>query len=828
MSVPITFLEPAKGLRLSKTITQEGSTPYPRAKMFTSHTVYVSPDEAGVREAFAEMQRHALLGHALHKGVLKQPLINESRAGKADTHAPTNLLVIDLDDYIPEVPLPASITAADLSCTVQAIRALLPAPLNTTACIANASSSTGLKAKGMIGLHLFFLLDRPVSPSQLSHWLTSLNFTIPSFESQVKLNRSGISVKWPCDPVVSRNAQIIYIAPPTLSGVTDPFVSQADRWALVGGDQWTCDIQDLLMEVVPSAVAQQAQRVLDTLRKGAGLKKLVPNYRRLNINGEPLQVLTNPDQMQLTLVRTTEERAYWNVNGGDSNAYWNPIGNPEIIYNFKGEPPFELRKANEEVYNWYCEKFKLQIREVSDPRPLAFRDQTTDQHYAVEYNPRDDRVLRVNKIQKQNIADWCAGYGVPAPDPIPNWDIEFNPQSTLVIDWENQRLNLFQPTDLLRNPPIILPTYAGKKIGEAKDALSQLCPHICRVLYHICGSADAEFEWFINWLAFTVQTRKKAQTAWIFSGCPGTGKGIFFERILRPIIGEKYATKKRLDHLEDQFNAYLQQTLFLVYEEFRLSDSKQDSKLLNKLKDEITGGTTNIRAMRTDVQEVANYTNYIFFSNHLDVIRIEHGDRRFNIAPPQLIPLRAIWPKITEELHLLDAEVGTFAGFLMAYQVNEHSAMTCIENTAKATMKRLAMGYNERFCLAVKTGEFDFFIDVLDMDLANDLTKSAQITTAKKYIRHWAKQIGQGECRIPVSDLLTVYLAMHDNSGKMTQTKLSQLLNRNDLQVQRLRVNGKQTAAVTTTWHSEALSPTDIQDIIGADNQPAHTHFATH
>ena len=828
MSVPIIFLEPAKGLRLSKTITQDGSTPYPRAKVFTSHTLYVAPNEQGVREALGKMQEHALLGHAIHKGALKQPILNESRAGKADTHAPTNLLVIDLDDYVPEVPLPERISAADLGVTVRALRAQLPEPLNTTACIVNASSSTGLKAKGQIGLHLFFLLDRPVSPSQLSHWLVDLNFRIPSFEAQVKLNRSGISVKWPCDPVVSRNAQIIYIAPPTLTGVEDPFITPADRWALVEGDNWTCDIQDLLTDVVPSQVQQQAKTILDTLRKSAGLKKLNPNYRRLTINGEQLQVLTNPDQMQLTLVRVTEERAYWNITGGDSNAYWNPIGNPEIIYNFKGEPPFELRKANEEIYNWYCEKFKTQIREISDPRPLAFRDQTTDQHYAVEYNPRDDRVLRVNKIQKQNIADWCAGYGMPAPDPIPNWDIEFNPQSTLVIDWENHRLNLFQPTDLLRNPPMILPTYAKRKIGEAQDALGQLCPFIYRVLYHICGSSEPEFEWFINWLAYTVQTRKKAQTAWIFSGVPGTGKGIFFEKILRPIMGEKYTTKKRLDHLEEQFNAYLQQTLFLVYEEFRLSDSKQDGKLLNKLKDEITGATTNIRAMRTDVQEVANYTNYIFFSNHRDVIRIEDGDRRFNIAPPQEVPLRAVWPQLTQELHLLDAEVGTFAGFLMAYDVDTYSAMTCIENAAKASMKQLAMGYNERFCLAVKTGELDFFLDVLDMDLANDLTKATQIATAKKYIRFWASQIGKGECRVPVSELLTVYLAMHDNSGRMTQTKLTQLIQRNDIAVRRLRTAGKQTAAIATTWFSTALSPEELQDLVSDTPPPAHTQFATH
>ncbi|MOA68366.1 hypothetical protein D3C78_1959580 [compost metagenome] len=67
---------------------------------------------------------------------------------------------------------------------------------------------------------------------------------------------------------------------------------------------------------------------------------------------------------------------------------------------------------------------------------------------------------------------------------------------------------------------------------------------------------------------------------------------------------------------------------------------------------------------------------------------------------------------------------------------------------------------------------------------------------------------------------------MHDNTGRMTQTKLTQLVQRNDLPVRRLRVDGKQTACVTTTWFSKAMGADELQDLIGPDNQPAHTQFA--
>lgn len=813
MSVPLTFLEPARSIKLAKTITKDGSLPYPLAKMFTSHVVYLSPDEAGLREAFTELQARAIKGHAIHKGVLKEQLVNEQRKGKSDPHAPTNLLVIDLDDYVPDVPLPNPTTSADLAVLVDNVRAQLPAPLNTCACIGNASASTGMKASGAIGLHLFFLLDKPVAPAQLNLWLMSLNFSITTFASQLKLNPSGISLKYVVDPVVARNAQIIYIAPPELKGVPDPFKSPSDRWALLDGQTWTADISPLLLAVVPAAVQKLASDTMTTCRKALGLAKHTPRYRKLTVDGERLDVLTNPDHMQMTLVRTTDAFAYWNINGGDSAAYYNPLANPEIVFNFKGEPPFEMRAANEDVYNWYCEKFKTEIRDVSDPKPLVFRHINGDVHYAVEYNPREDLLLRVNKIQRVNVDDWFASYGLPTPDPIPQWDMGFNPRSTVVIDWENKHLNTFQPTNFLRNPPVLMPQHTGVSLGHSIEHLPLLCPLIHRVIFHICGSSATEYEWLMNWLAYIIQTRNKTGTAWVFNGVPGTGKGVFFDHILAPIIGEKYAVKKRLDHLEDKFNAYVENAIFLAYDEFRLSDSGKGGRLLDQIKNDITEKNTTVRAMRTDGIEVANFTNYLFFSNHLDVIRIEDGDRRFNVAPAQHRPLRSVWPNLTDELHLISSELGTFAGFLMAFNVNTTAATTCIENEAKLAMKTVSMGYNERFCAAVRAGQLDYFIQVFDMDIANDLTRATQVTTAQKYVRAWAGNANGEACRIAASELLTVFIAMHDPKPQPTQVKFSQMLLRNDITLTRQKHNGDKRSCLTVKWVSKQLLPSELAEI---------------
>ena len=279
MSVPLVFLEPAGNQRMAKTIGSDGTTPYPLLKKFTSHVTYLAPGEAGLREAFTVMQSHANKGHALHKGVLKQPLLKESRRGQADANAPTQLLVIDIDDHIPASPLQAPISQSQLADLASLIRSKLPAPLNTTACIANASASTGHKPSGAVGLHLFFLLDRPVSPGQMTHWLTSLNFAIDIFQDQLKLNRSNMSIKWQIDPVVARNSQIIYIAPPVMQGIDDSFESPDARWVMHDGEQWSLDLQPLLDVVGPAKVQQDCESLRNDLRRCIGGNKQAPRFR---------------------------------------------------------------------------------------------------------------------------------------------------------------------------------------------------------------------------------------------------------------------------------------------------------------------------------------------------------------------------------------------------------------------------------------------------------------------------------------------------------------------------------------------------------------------
>ena len=62
-------------------------------------------------------------------------------------------------------------------------------------------------------------------------------------------------------------------------------------------------------------------------------------------------------------------------------------------------------------------------------------------------------------------------------------------------------------------------------------------------------------------------------TAWIFTGIPGTGKGLFVHKVLKPLFGEMQTPMRSLENIEEQFNLYMRTALFLVVDEFRMADS---------------------------------------------------------------------------------------------------------------------------------------------------------------------------------------------------------------------------------------------------------------
>ena len=83
----------------------------------------------------------------------------------------------------------------------------------------------------------------------------------------------------------------------------------------------------------------------------AGLKKKPSNITTISSNHQPYELLSNPDQMNITVHSDINfPFVHCDVNGGDSHAYYFFADNPLYMYNFKGEPIWEIAKADPDFF----------------------------------------------------------------------------------------------------------------------------------------------------------------------------------------------------------------------------------------------------------------------------------------------------------------------------------------------------------------------------------------------------------------------------------------------------------------------------------------------
>jgi len=782
--------------RLAKEISNKGTTPYPLTKNFTSEHVQVSKTKKGLQEFLKTLQTQAASGACLHKGLLKRPLENESRAMMADRVASTELLILDIDG----IQMPTS-QSPDVRTVAEKIVAQLPECFQDVSYIAQASASLGFK-KDKISMHFFFLLNQPTQPKILKEWFKLLNYETDILSSQLSLSANGQSLSYKLDPSVAENSKIIYIAPPTFKDdIQDPISS--DRFVLIERGSVTIDPRPLLVHVNPERVHNLGVQVKDGLRKKLNLPKKTSKLSTVSIGGEAQEVLQNPDKMTIEISRVNEPYVNCNVNGGDSNGYYFVLTNPHYMYNFKGEPVWEIQKADPDFYRNIFEIFADKIDKDKKIKPVALRDFYTDTYYNGIYDETTQQFTNdypLTPTNKQSIDDFMRSHNRPSLDYIPDARVVFDPSNNkgIELDEAPYYVNLYRKTEYMLNQEehVSELTYGGA------EKLHTITPHIAQLLMHVLGNGKTEFEHFVNWLAYIYQNKNKAMTAWIFTGVPGTGKGLFVHKVLKPLFGEQQTPMRALENIEEQFNLYMRTALFLVVDEFRMGDAGSIGKMADKLKHQITEPNLTIRAMRSNQIELPSFCNFLFLTNRADAVKIEEGDRRYNVAPRQEVKLENANADLINNIGNLEQELYIFAGVLNKFQVDQRMAHTALENEAKIQMKNISMSVLEEFAAAVRQRNLEYFTEVLDIPLTNTFDAGG-ISTAQRYLKYWIAEVGN-EIIIPMSQFKLVYDILTDSRNKLSTRDFTKAMSRLNIKTSRKRVSADKNASiprgVVLTW----------------------------
>ncbi|GAA4648126.1 hypothetical protein GCM10023116_03900 [Kistimonas scapharcae] len=807
----ITFITDATGKRLAKHFCADGSkTDYPNSWKINSVEKEVTLDAEGLRKKYRLLQLFASKGHAMYKGHFTRPLEGESRKGLTDTNRTTQTIILDFDKIeLPGVIIPDVCTESTVIDVAERLVAILPECFRGVSYIATASSSFGMKGN-KISMHLEFWLQEAINPRQLKEFLLHLNLTQETLVERLKLSGNKRTLSYPLDICLADNSRIVYLAPPTFEKPgQNPFANDDHRITLIEKKESCVNLTIPLLDVdaEKNRAAQTSQ--IKKIHKKLGMPYKQPNYKKLSLQSGNTQVISNPGAGVMTLYADHGDYCSFNLDGGDSHAYLVNKNEPGVVRNLKGEDYFLFEECDPDTFKWFTEEYLAEKKpedgsNTNPLRPIAFIERSEDEVWYGMYDHEKNELVDMYKTTMIHALDgWFESRGAVKPERLGYMTRHFDPHSDEKLNLKKEFINTFEPADYFFNPVNIKKEFKGVSLDNA-DALKGLCPTVYDLIRHVTNGYE-ETKLFINWLAAIFQRRDKLGLAWVIHGVQGTGKGNLINQVLIPILGNA-AFEGTGSMLDEEFNNFLENKLIIFFDEFKLGDSKNVGKQYSKIKGLITEPMTPIRSMRKNWDTKKTHCNFIFASNEKGAVRISSSDRRFNVCPRQEIKIATQypdWPKRVEKD--LPKELPAFSCFLQEFDVDWYKATTPTENEAKEIMRVESRTSQEEFAEAIKTGNLEFFIDVLNVN-----TPDGSANMAKTAVKTWIRDSADGVLVASTAQLREVYSVLISRQDHTA--KFGKLLSHVGITPTTHKVNRKTVRGVKVEWKMDDIRRKELMD----------------
>ena len=698
-----TFLEATVPLRKEFRPNKDNTsipdaTPYPRVSKLTTHMA----EAKDIISMYPLLQKHAGQGHCLLKGYLTQNLQRESRAGMCNHESRHQWVCLDLDDA--QV---VSVQAALDICN-----------LGEYSHIIQYSASNGLPHKQGLSAHVFFALDGELTAEELGDWLLWLNFEY--FPNQTVPRDYGATIKTVIDPAVARYTQILYIADPKFfPGVGDPHDATLNpRWELVTG-KFKAIPASLIRSITPhpNFIKAKKNELLNSNRTALGLRKLSRSQLKPYKNTGQT-ICTAPIEARVTSEKKARNFVYINLNGGDSDAYYYPVDNPDILYNFKGEPLYYLK----DLCPTYYARIQRNIKENSvkpdkdGVQVLALQNANNSKLYNVTID-HISKTIDMSITSEKGAQRHLREHRKPIPDSNLFEEVNFCFRPDLYdVTTGTTGFGLF--TEPQSNEKI-LNTYNPPIIPKINKDASKIPKNVKKIINHVLSYDEECFENFINWLAYIVQKPRMTGTAWVITGEQGTGKGVLCTNICTPLFGSQNTNTVSAMNISGRFTEVTDNKIMIFLDEMRREQGSDTGNVKDKLKRLITEPYLQQEKKFEGQMKIRNFSNIIITSNENIPVSIDSGDRRFNVAPRQNVPLKELYGNSSIKLthiieEVLPEEVSVFYHYLLQYTVDINKVAFVISNSAKNQMIQGSTTTTEGFAHAYRYGDMDYFYDGLE------------------------------------------------------------------------------------------------------------------
>jgi len=622
------------------------------------------------------LQTYSATGSTLLKGKLSRPLKNESRKGSTNPDEKTDWICLDVDGIEGYADVDEFLT--DIGC-------------GDVDYVVQWSSSMGIENSMGFRCHIFMQLTKAHHPQILKYWLMDINLSTPKIASQLDLTKTGNSLLWPLDISTCQNDKLLYVAPPILGpGITDPFP---------GNKRIKFVKKKLRKLTLPSKIPTKDAIRDRTDKKVTELRKLsnLPDKKKVKYKySGAIEYMVNPDSATITEMKVERGFVYFNLNGGDSWAYFHPEDQPMYIHNFKGEPSYRTEDLLPDYWAQLQQKAAACVPNPQGIIYLAFRDFRTSNYYNGSYDANTNVLNLAQAKNETQLRHFMKQHGQVVGDYIPDWKIVWNPHSNTVVDPVTRELNTFQPSDFFMQSSV--------------SAVKKIPPTIYKVIDHVLGHDQPTIDHFINWLAVVTQNLTVSGTAWVWQGTQGTGKGVLFHHILSPLFGDHNVVSKRMEELQSEFTGFMENKFLVFIDEIEAGRSLYHGKITAKLKNLIVEPMISIRQMYVGSYMAVNYANMIFASNKSAPIEVAPDDRRFNVGPYQLQPIQLTAQEINQ---FIPSELEDFYAYLMTMKADPVKARTPLINSARSTLIDINRTALDTVIDALMAGNLEFLWDHL-------------------------------------------------------------------------------------------------------------------
>lgn len=706
----LTFLKAA--MPLSKTITYSSRddtftmSHYPLAKRMTSNEVTVK-DMTDFRDAIED---EGALGKCLLLGGLDRPLIDESRADHACKDWEHEWVCFDLDKVDAHPSLEGALSA---------IERYLPACVQRAECVIQLSPSCFNPRATKLSCHIFMKLSKPVKSAVLKDFLIWANFN-GALAPFISLTENANALSYKVDRCVTDPSRLIYIAPPRMVGFENRM--ETSQWlAHFGGEA------DFTIPQFTPVTREQINTKINELRDEQGLER--KEFRTVKFRG--FDVLEGTEPGVISDVRASGgQYIRFNLNGGDSLAYFIDLKRPELIHNFKGEQAIFTKDVDDKFYKALVKTAQQVPIRSSIPEStevLAFYATNRGSKVYVGTYDRASDNLRVDISSENAAASWLQQFGVPGKNILPHYDLTHDISSNVRYEEGYPVINLYERTNFM------------KQFGEASKhrdleatikEMDVLCPVIMKFARSITGD-QRSCHGFINWLAFIFQYRVKTGTAWLLWGTEGSGKGKFLEHVCKPLLGQHSVGQVMMSNIDSQFNSLLEGKLLVNIDEAAMSRTRDTVEAMAKLRNYITEATLVINAKNITEREVPSFCNFIISSNDFKPVVLNPSDRRMHVGTRQetrLIPTPNEFATLVQ-----GEELPHFARLLGELVVDEYWVRNPELTEQKIRLFESTHSLADSVAVAIQQGDTTFFFEGRPNPIQMGTSRDAMLLPIKQY-----------------------------------------------------------------------------------------------